>query len=194
MKSAFTFVLYKQCADIQYSSVMRKLLEVGESEAPHEKCKIDMLSFDQLKQKHRGTTKKLRQEKLDTLNLVRKNQSLTKQVTLNNRFRELITGADIPRLGMLLQICHKSGMGLQSVTGRLGDAIRQKYKSRKYEEKEWEIATLVLRIGGPKLLHVLHRTHGLPAPDSTRRHSNKKNEFSAAVDLNFEERIKTNLE
>ena len=183
----------KQCADIQFSSAARKLFEIGESDRPHEKMKIDMLSFDQLKQKHRETVTKLRQEKLDTLNLVRKNQTLTKQVTLNNRFRELITGADIPRLGMLLQICHKSGMGLQSIIGRLGDAIRQKYRSRKYKEKEWEIATLVLRIGGPKLLHVLHKTHGLPAPDSTRRHSNKGHEFIAATDITFEERIKTNM-
>ena len=100
---------------------------------------------------------------------MRKNQTLTKQVTYNNRFREIITGADIPRLGMLLQICHKSGMGLQSIIGRLGDAIQHKYRSRKYKEKEWEIATLVLRIGGPKHLHVLHKTDGLPAPDSTRQ-------------------------
>ena len=34
-------------------------------------------------------------EKLDTLNLLRKNKTLTKQATLNERFRELITGSDI---------------------------------------------------------------------------------------------------
>ena len=67
----------KQCSDIQYSSAARKLFEIGESDTPHEKMKIDMLSFDQLKQKYRGTVTKLHQEKLDTLNLVRKNQTLT---------------------------------------------------------------------------------------------------------------------
>ena len=152
-----------------------------------------MLSFDQLKEKFRDMRKKAEIDKLDTLNLLRKNKTLTKQATLNERFRELITGSDVPRLGMLLQLCSKNGMGLHSIIGRIGDAINMKYRLRKYGENEWDIATLVLRIGGPKLLHILHQTHGLPATDSTRRHSNKVKDFAAAVDISFEERIKKNI-
>ena len=183
----------KDCADIEYSPSMKKLIEIGESDTPHEKMKIDMLSFDQLKKKCREMSKKADKERLDTLTLVRKNRSLMKQVTLNNRFRELITTQDIPNLHILLQVCSRQGMGLQSILGRIGDAINATYRIRKYGENEWDIATLVLRIGGPKLLHILHKTHGLPAPDSTRRHANKAKNYSVAVDVSFSERIKSNM-
>ena len=72
--------------------------------------------------------------------------------TLNTRFRELISSADIPRLGTLLQVCHNKGMGIQSIIGRINDAPNYKYKQKKYGEDEWDIGYLVLRIGGPRLL------------------------------------------
>ena len=51
------------------------------------------------------------------------------------------------------------------------------------------MAYLVLRIGGPKLLHVLHATHGLPAPRSVQSHTRTDSYISAAVDTSFENRI-----
>ena len=43
--------------------------------------------------------------------------------TLNTRPRELISSADIPRLGTLLQVCHNKGMGIQSIIGKINDAL-----------------------------------------------------------------------
>ena len=80
-------------------------------------------------------------------------------------------------------------MGIQSIIGRIGDVINSKYRVRKYGEDEWDIAYLVLRIGGPKLLNVLHATHGLPAPRSVQSHTRKDSYIFAAIDTSFENRI-----
>ena len=54
-------------------------------------------------------------------------------------------------------------------------------------------AHLVLRIGGPKLLHILHMTHGLPAARSVRAQSSMSDTYIAAgVDVSFQERIENN--
>lgn len=182
----------KACKDIHFSSTMKKLIEIGDSDEPNVNMKLDMLSFQQLKDRYRELKAKTQKERLDTLNLVRKNRNLTKQVTLNNRFREAVTGTDIPRLGSLLHVCHRKGMGLQSIIGRIGDAITMRYRCRKYGEDIWDISTLVLRIGGPKLLYILHKTHGLPHPRSARRHNETENDFAASVDISFEDRINKN--
>ena len=140
---------------------MKKLTEIGDCESPHEKLKLGMLSCSQLQKRYCEISVKLNIHKLDALNLIRKNKTIVYQKTLNTRFREIVSSRDIPRLGTLLQICHNKGMGIQFIIGRMGDAINSRYRVRKFSEDEWDIAYLVLRIGGPKLLHVLHATHGL---------------------------------
>lgn len=161
--------------------MLRKLIEVGDSETPAETMKLDMLSFDLLKKKCRDLLAKIQKDKLNTLNLLRQNQTLTKQTTLNNRFINLVTDADIPRLGLLLKVFKQNGMGMSSIISRIGDAISKKYCFKKYGETDWDIATLVLRIGGPKLGFILNKTHRLPAPDTTRRHANKAKSFFVTV-------------
>ena len=182
----------KECADIRYSPRVKKLFEIGDSDEPSEKMTFDMLSFEQLKEHCRQQRAKGQNEKLDTLNILRKNKNLIQQQTLDKRFLELVTGADIPRLGTLLQVCHNKGMGLQSIIGRIGDALSIKYKMSKYGEDQWDIGVIALRIGGPKLLHILHKTHGLPAPRSVQNHIGKSSHFAAAVDMSFKDRINNN--
>ena len=58
----------------------------------HLRMKLGMLSFDQLKAKCRDLRKMIEKDKLETLNIIRKNKNLTKQVTHNNRFLKVTTG------------------------------------------------------------------------------------------------------
>ena len=43
----------KVCADFQYSPQMKKLIEIGDCESPHEKLKLGMLSHNQLQKRYR---------------------------------------------------------------------------------------------------------------------------------------------
>ena len=83
-------------------------------------------------------------------------------------------------------------MGIQSIIGRLNDAIRSKYRAN-YSEMEKDVAALVYRIGGPRLLHIMHVSHGLPGVSTTFQHYKIKMQyFSASVDETFDARIKHN--
>ena len=129
---------------------------------------------------------------MNNLNLVRKNTKHTKQVSLNKRLIEIIASNDIPQLSILIKVCVNNGMGVQSIIGRLNDAIRGKYHAN-YTEMEKNVATLVYRIGGPRLLHIMHVSHGLPGVSTTHQFFRKKMQFfSAGVDESFDSRIKHN--
>ena len=120
----------KVCADIEYTQTYKKLLELANSDNPHPNMKNEMLSFNQLLKRYRELREKSQEQKLDTLNIIRKNSSLMYQQTLNIRFRELISSADIPKLGTLLKICHNKGMGIPSIIGRSHDALNQKISTK----------------------------------------------------------------
>ena len=134
------------------------------------------------------------EEKLHNLNLLGKNSLLHQKYTLNSRFNELIASADIPRLKGLLQVCFQKGMGMKSIIGRIEDAINKKYSPKKYGDVDWEKAILVFRIGGPRLLHLLHVTDGLSAVSSVyKKCKTLTTNMIAGVDNSFEHRLQHNM-
>ena len=147
----------------------RKMLEFANADKLDETMKLEMLNRKQLQDKYRDLREKMNKEKLSNVNLARKNNKLTKQVSLNKRLIEIIGSNDIPRLSALLKVCINSRMGIQSIIGRLNDAIRGKYRAN-YSEMEKDVAALVYRIGGPRLLHIMHVSHGLPGVSTTFQH------------------------
>ena len=72
-------------------------------------------------------------------------------------------------------------MGMKSILGRIEDAINT----------DMEKATLVLRIDGPRLLHVLHITDGFPSVSLTyQKNKAITPNMIAGVDSSFEDRLK----
>ena len=138
------------CREIQYSGALKKLQDM--TEEPHDHMKLEMLSQNQSLIHYRQLKERLQSQKFTTTNIKRKNNIMKQHQTLNTRFQELIASAGIPRLGTLLQVCHNKGMGIQSIIGRINDALNYKYKLKKCGEDECDIGYLVLCIGGPRLL------------------------------------------
>ena len=57
----------------------------------------------------------------------------------------------------------------------LTKAMNGMYKAQGYGEKDYDLATFVLIAGGPRLLHVLHQTSGLPSLSTAYREVSKEN-------------------
>ena len=131
-------------------------------EDSHSHNKLETLNYQQLQKKYRALKGQFNEEKLQNLNLVRRNSVLNQKITMSIRFIEVIPSSDIPRLKVLLQVCLKKGMGMRSIIGRIEDAINKTYTPKKYGDVDWDKALLVLRIGSPRLLHALHITDCLP--------------------------------
>ena len=179
----------KCCLDIEHPQQFKKMLEMSSESTLHSKCKLDTLNYQQLQIKYRNLEEQFNEEKLHNLNLLRKNSLLHQKYTLNSMFNELIASAEIPRLKVLLQVCFQRGMGMKSIIGRIEDAINKKYSPKKYGDVDWEKAILVLRIGGPRLLHLLHVTDGLLVVSSVyKKCKTLTTNMVAGVDSSFEHR------
>ena len=97
-------------------------------------------------------------------------------------------------LKTLLEVCIRKGMGMKSILGRIEDAINKRYSPKNYDDTDMEKATLVLRIGVPRLLHVLHITDGLPSVSLTYpKNKAIAPNMIAGVDSSFEDRLKNNI-
>ena len=90
---------------------IKKMLEFANADKLDETMKLEMLNRKQLQDKYRDLREKMNKEKLSNLNLTRKNNKLTKQVSLNKRLIEIIGSNDIPRLSALIKVCINSRMG-----------------------------------------------------------------------------------
>ena len=184
----------KCCSDIEHSPQFKKIIEVGSKSDLPSQSKLEVCNYQQLQLRYRKLKDQYNDEKLQNLDLLRKHSFLNQKCTLNSRFSELICSADIPCLKTLLEVCIRKGMGMKSILGRIEDAINKRYSPKNYDDTDMEKATLVLRIGGPRLLHVLHITDGLPSVSLTyQKNIAIAPNMIAGVDSSFEDRLKNNI-
>ena len=174
----------KMCSDVIDTRSFRNMLKLSQEESPDVSTSIELLTYGQLQVNYR----ELNSEKLENLNLKRRNVTANKRATLSDRFMNTIASNGIPRLHILLQVCKDKGMGMRSILGRIDDAINHKYKPKKYGEEDWDKALLVLRIGGPKLLYLLQVTGGYPSLRGVQSKSSKEGptKLISGVDASFE--------
>ena len=135
------------CSDVIDTRSFRNMLKLSQEESPDASTPIEPLTYGQLQVNYRKLKAKLNSEKLENLNLKRRNVTANKRATLNDRFMNTIASNDIPRLHILLQVCKDKGMGMRSILGRIDDAINRKYKPKKYGEEDWDKALLVVAVG-----------------------------------------------
>ena len=180
------------CSDLIDTRSFTNMLKLSQEESSDASTPIELLTYGQLQVNYRELKAKLNSEKLENLNLKRRNVTANKRATLNDRFMNTIASNDIPRLHILLQVCKDKGMGMRSILGRIDDAII--YKPKKYGEEDWDKALLVLRIGGPKLLYLLQVTDGYPSLRGVQSKSSKEGptKLMSGVDASFESRLEVN--
>jgi len=103
---------------------------------------------------------------LSLMNTSRKVQSLTKALTLRDRLVALLRTKDVPKLRLVLDVALRNRASLTTVINRVAEAIEGEYRPNGNSEDDYHLATLVLRIGGPKLLFAVSRAMGLPSRSS----------------------------
>eukprot|EP00733_Pompholyxophrys_punicea_P000201 Pompholyxophrys_punicea_v1_NODE_36_length_4801_cov_3.930257.p4 type:complete len:150 gc:universal NODE_36_length_4801_cov_3.930257:1430-1879(+) len=78
------------------------------------------------------------------------------------RIVSLLSQNEVPRLRSLLSHLLEKGWSINSILQKLGEAIDGCYHPKGYTTEDIQLGTLVLRIGGPQLVHVLHQKKGFP--------------------------------
>ncbi|KAI0054409.1 hypothetical protein BV25DRAFT_1949134 [Artomyces pyxidatus] len=137
------------------------LASIAQDAKPHTSHKF--LNSVQLRQLIRDRDTDLQRWKLKALNLVRKVQTLFSRVSDHRRFVMALAENDVPRLRKLLQHAMTRGSSIQTITRKLADAVDGLYSARGFDLRDYDLATLVYRIGGRTLLFSMSHAYGLPS-------------------------------
>jgi hypothetical protein len=70
---------------------------------------------------------------------------------------------DIPRLHQLIRQGLKEGAGISAIINKIEQALSGVYQARGYNDLDYDIALLVLRLGGRKLLYALNQHISIPS-------------------------------
>lgn len=77
----------------------------------------------------------------------------------------------VPRIQQLLQQGVKTGASVSKIIGKLEASLCGVYQARGYSTDDYDIALLVLRLGGRKLLYAMSKHIAIPSIRTLRRHS-----------------------
>lgn len=115
------------------------------------------------------TTKVTRmREEREKLSLVKLSSSrqlarLAKSVDLYKRVLWCLSENNAPKLKQILSVCLKKSTSVSHILDRIQAAISGLFHAKGYQEEDIDLGLLVLRIGGPRLVHALHQVDGLPS-------------------------------
>ncbi|KAH7926994.1 hypothetical protein BV22DRAFT_1103933 [Leucogyrophana mollusca] len=108
--------------------------------------------------------------KLQRLNDGRK---LATSMVKLDEYRELfmlVAENNIPHLQQLFQVWMRHGASLRTVINKLGETIEKVYRARGFNKSDMDLALLVYRLGGRRLLFAMRKAIGLPSLRTLRNH------------------------
>ncbi|PIL37672.1 hypothetical protein GSI_01366 [Ganoderma sinense ZZ0214-1] len=127
------------------------------------------LTHEQLRELLRDRDQTLQHWKLKSLNLLRKCAATIQKLDDCHRFIMAVATSDVPRLGQLVTQCLKEKASVAKIIGRIEDALNGAYQARGYDSDDYDMALLVLRLGGRKLLYSMSQYIALPSLRALRR-------------------------
>ncbi|RDB24483.1 hypothetical protein Hypma_008516 [Hypsizygus marmoreus] len=134
---------------------------------PHTNHKY--LNHEQLRMLLEDKDKSLNEWKLKALSLGRKCVSFLRKLGDHSRFLMAISTGDIPRLNQLVKQGLKDGAGISAIIRKVESALAGAYHARGYGETDLDIALMVLRLGGRRLLYALNHKFSVPSLRALRR-------------------------
>ena len=119
-------------------------------------------------------------------NLYRKTDSLVRKLSLRDRLVTLLRTKDVPKLRLVLDVALRNGASVSRVIERVLEACGNEYRPQGNSEEDYKLTTLILRIGGSKLLFACSRAMGLPSrSDWYRKHFHRIVRIVPAPNLNY---------
>ena len=109
--------------------------------------------------------------KLEVLTLQRRCHKLERAIDDYKRILLLLSQGRIPHARQAIALCIRRGRSSSATFAILRQCLDGVYKPRgHFTIDEIHAAVLVLRLGGPKLCHILHKIEGLPSESYLRNH------------------------
>ncbi|KAH7921233.1 hypothetical protein BV22DRAFT_1132459 [Leucogyrophana mollusca] len=101
--------------------------------------------------------------KLQNLTDTRKITRQLAKLSEHKRLIMTVTDLDPPRAGHIIQTHLKHGSSMSAIIDKLGQAVTVNYNPRGFSQNDFLLVLFLFRIGGGRLVFVMHRALGLPS-------------------------------
>lgn len=157
----FRPVLFFYAAEIRQRAV-RAVDEDVEGERDLGSMTAKYLTINQLLDRSSRHKADKRGFKLQLFNATKKSMRLSKKIEAHKRMAVMLSSEDIPGLKRIFAAALRKGASIHYLLDHLSRAVNGDYVARGYDKRSIELATVVMRLGGPALLKVLHKAGDLP--------------------------------
>jgi hypothetical protein len=194
-----------ECANLQYNPGLRNVIDTMLQDESKQReldktqttsGRPDYLCSLSVTGDRRTAVKSVRDAtSLNYLNAQRKIARMAKALSVHKRFTMLLQQNDVPKLRQTIGSALSHGASMSFLLEKLTETIEGTYRARgEYSETQYDAVTLVVRLGGPKLLFALARPLGLPSLMDWRRHRENLMQLWAGAGLDdLEETTMHNL-
>ena len=115
--------------------------------------------------------------------------------TMWRTISKTIASGDITRVHAHFAQLQKRNASPRVILARLVKAATEGMRSRQFSDGEHDISLLILRLGGPKLLHAASRELGLPSVSTVRRRARNTSRFIPTTHMEtLYEDVKSNVD
>ncbi|KAF7376995.1 hypothetical protein MSAN_00117400 [Mycena sanguinolenta] len=129
------------------------------------------LSWAQIRNLLADRTEELRKWRLKTLNAVRNLANAVRKLADYKRFVEAVAENNIPRLHQLISVGIRRGSSPAALIRMMQSALEGVYRPRPVlDSRTLDIALMIYRLGGRKLLYAVNHGLGLPSLRTLRNH------------------------
>ncbi|TFY73918.1 hypothetical protein EWM64_g10094 [Hericium alpestre] len=109
--------------------------------------------------------------KLKTLNMDQKIVSLSMRLSDYKCIVTAVAMHDLPSVNRLIAVALRNSRGPREILSLIERACRALYHVKSFKKKDFDIAKMVLTLGGPKLLYGIHIALDLPNVNSVYNHA-----------------------
>ncbi|KAF6751588.1 hypothetical protein DFP72DRAFT_1135958 [Ephemerocybe angulata] len=160
----------KSCHSLAQNSIIRGIRDRMNNGA-HINMTFAYLGFDELVLALKNKTDQNQFLRFNALNQARSLERKKKGLSMYQRLTVAIASKDIPRVARVIHAGLQRRKGIAGILEKVTEAAQGVYKVKSFSENERMLGTLLWRIGGARVGHILHRALGLPSVGSLRNAS-----------------------
>ncbi|KAG8709531.1 hypothetical protein FRC09_000625, partial [Ceratobasidium sp. 395] len=161
------------CIDAVRSRGFQQVIQRATTETPANGLNIKYYSHRQVVDLLDTKEEKLKRYRLKGIEVNRNAQRLLGRLSDHKHLVFALAQSDDVAVGRIVRVAIRQGCGVRAIVTRIGQAREGLYHCQHYLKKDIDVALLVLRIGGPRLLYALSKATNLPSLSTVYRHSER---------------------
>ncbi|KAG8701433.1 hypothetical protein FRC09_005373 [Ceratobasidium sp. 395] len=171
--SAFLSKSCLVCAQLLDSHLVKSIVQRMENESPANGLQRRYYSHKQMGDAMDVKDRTIQRYRLKGLEVSRNAERLLGKLNDYKHLTLALSECDNAAVSRVVRVALRQGCGPNGIVDRLGKAEQGVYHSRDYRQKGLDMALLTLRLGGPRLVFALQKTHQYPSVSTVNRRTKR---------------------